>query len=128
MSVVSHGVDMVEVARVAAMLERHGDRAKRRIFTEDERAYCESNSKRCVEHYAARFAAKEAVFKALGTGWSGGIEWTDAEVVRDHSGKPSIALSSLAAEAARDLGIVQWSLSLTHTGSHAMASVIAMAE
>lgn len=126
MSVIAHGVDMVEVARFQTMLERHGEHATHRLFTEDERAYCEANPIRKFEHYAARFAAKEAVFKALGTGWSGGIEWTDAEVRRELSGRPSLVLSALAAEAARDLGIVSWAVSLTHTGTHAMASVIAM--
>ncbi len=119
-----HGIDLAEVARVGDMIDRHGDRFLERCFTPRERAYCDERPKRRAEHYAARFAAKEAVLKAIGTGWSGGIAWTDVEVVRAPEGPVHIELHGEAAAIARCEGIAGWALSLTHTGSSAMASVI----
>ena len=78
-----------------------------------------------MEHLAARFAAKEAALKALGTGWSEGVGWTDVEVVRDAIGRPGLMVTGKAAEIAAGRGIEAWHVSLTHTGTHAMASVIA---
>lgn len=92
MAIVGHGIDAAEVARIGAMIDRHGERFLSRCFTAGERAYADA-SKRRVEHYAARFAAKEAILKCLGTGWSRGVAWTDAEVVREPSGKPGVALA-----------------------------------
>ena len=123
--VVSHGVDIAEVARLAASIERHGDRFLSRVFTDAERAYCESN-KRAAEHFAARFAAKEAVFKALGTGWAQGTSWRDVEVTRAESGAPGVRLTGRAADVARGLGISAWSLSLSHTETTAIASAIGL--
>jgi holo-[acyl-carrier protein] synthase len=124
MAIIGHGIDAVEIARIRDTLDRHPDRFLDRCFTPDERAYAES-SRRRVEHYAARFAAKEAILKALGTGWSRGIAWTDAEVVRDPSGRPGVRLHAAAARIAGELGIERWTISLTHTPTIALASAIA---
>ena len=119
-----HGVDLVEPARLAAMVERHGERLLRRVFTEAERAYCEANARRRAEHYAGRFAAKEAVLKAIGTGWRAGIAWTDVEVTRSTDGAPGLRLCGEAGRIADDLGVVSWRISISHTPTMAMASVI----
>ena len=106
------------------MIEAHGERFLRRCFTEAERAYAEDNPRRRLEHLAGRFAAKEAVLKVLGTGWSGGIAWTDAEVVREASGRPTVRLHGRCAEVAAERGIVEWWLSISHIETHAVASAI----
>lgn len=122
--ILGHGVDLAEVGRVRRSVERFGDRFLDRVFTEGERAYAGDGPRR-EERLAARFAAKEAVFKALGTGWAQGVGWTDIEVVREASGKPVLVLHGKALEMAGALGVRKWHLSLTHTGTMAMASVIA---
>jgi holo-[acyl-carrier protein] synthase len=119
----AHGIDLTEVARIGRMVAEHGDSFLSRCFTEPERAYA-GDRKRRDEHLAARFAAKEAVLKALGTGWSNGIAWTDVEVVLLPSGQPTVHLSGRAAEVAAGRGITAWLLSLSHTETHAVASVI----
>lgn len=123
MAIIGHGIDAVEVKRIAAMIDRHGERFLARCFTPAERAYADA-SRRRVEHYAARFAAKEAVLKAIGTGWSRGVAWTDAEVTRDNAGRPGVRLHGVAAGIAREIGIAGWSLSITHTDDLAIASAI----
>ena len=116
------GIDLIEVARIRTMLERHGDRFKERTFTAGEIAYCDAQAHPGI-HYAARFAAKEAAAKALGTGlWSeAGVNWTDIEVLRDTNGRPSLVLHGMAA--VRSSGL-RAHVSLTHTQEHAMAQVI----
>lgn len=126
MSIVGHGIDIVKISRIAGMLAEHGERFLERCFTADERAYSMRGS-RAAEHLAARFAAKEAVLKALGTGWRDGIAWTDVEVVLEPSGRPCVRLTNVAAEIAQRLGIVSWSISLSHTDDTAAASAIACA-
>lgn len=126
MTIVGHGIDLVSVARIAALIDRHGEAALSRCFTADERDYCDRQARRRMEHYAARFAAKEAVLKALGTGWSGGIGWTDVAVVRGASGQPAVELAGRAARVAQDMAITNWRLSLSHTEHHAIASAIAL--
>ena len=126
MSIIGHGVDLVETARITQLCQRHGDRFLNRVFTDAERAYAQS-SKRCDEHLAARFAAKEAVLKALGTGWRTGIAWRDVEVGRQTSGRPFVKLTGGALDVADALGVAEVQVSLTHTDSHAMASAIAIA-
>jgi holo-[acyl-carrier protein] synthase len=119
------GIDLVEVVRIRALLQRHGDRFKERTFTPGEIRYCDS----CVNpamHYAARFAAKEAASKALGTGFAEGVGWTDIEVLRSDSGCPDILLHGAAAEKATELGITKMLVSLTHTAETAAAQVIAV--
>ena len=122
--IVGHGIDLVETARIAELIDRHGERFLARCFTEAERAYADGSAKRRLEHLAGRFAAKEAVLKVLGTGWAQGIAWTDAEVVRLHTGQPTVRLHGRAAALAAEQGITRWVISITHTETHAMASVI----
>ncbi len=110
------------------LIERHGPRAVERIFTPGEAAYADASQRLRAQRLASRFAAKEAVFKALGTGWSGGMAWTDAEVVLLPSGAPTVRLHGRAGEIAAERGITGWLVSLTHTATHAAASVIALGE
>lgn len=118
------GVDLVEVDRMRRILVRTPSFA-RRVFSEDEVAYCESHVDPAM-HYAARFAAKEAVVKALGTGFSQGIGFRDIEVVRDSKGRPAIALSNGAKQAADEMGVTDMPVSLSHTDNDAVACVIAI--
>ncbi|MCB1228474.1 MAG: holo-ACP synthase [Verrucomicrobiales bacterium] len=124
MAVIGTGVDLVEVARIAHLLERHGARFKDRTYTAEEQAYCEA----CAEpamHYAARFAAKEAVVKALGTGFAEGVSWAEVEVTRTPSGCPGVRLHGAAEARAGVMGICHWHLSLSHTREQAVAFVVA---
>lgn len=123
--VLAHGLDLCDVARVARLLEEHGERFAVRCFSAAERAYCDGQGVRRAEAYAARFAAKEAVAKALGTGIADGVEFGQIEVVRSPAGAPSLRLSGRAAELAAGLGLSAWALSLTHVGGMAAASVVA---
>jgi holo-[acyl-carrier protein] synthase len=125
MRLVGHGVDIVEVSRIAALRAEHGDRFLDRCFTRAELAYAQPN-RRVDEHLAARFAAKEAVLKTLGTGLTGGIAWTDIEVTRDPHGSPGIRLTGRADEIARQRGVDAWSISMSHCEAYAVASVIAV--
>ena len=127
MSVIALGIDLVEVSRLRAMLERHEDRFKQRIFTAGEIAYCDSCAKPEM-HFSARFAAKEAVAKALGTGLADGVIWTEIEVLRAANGAPSLVLHGGALARADVLGIRAWRISLTHTDQMAAASVAALAD
>jgi holo-[acyl-carrier protein] synthase len=122
--IVGIGVDIAETARIAQALERHGDRFSRRIFTPREIEYCEQYKKNKVERYTARFAAKEAAFKALGTGWRNGIRWLDVEVTNLPSGKPELRLEGEAREVGRRLRVDRASLSISHTDHYAIAQVI----
>jgi holo-[acyl-carrier protein] synthase len=119
------GVDIVEIDRMKAALERRPALAER-LFSAEERAYCNKRSRPEV-HYALRFAAKEAVLKALGTGFSG-MRFTDVEVIRENNGRPVPRLSGRAAERAGELGIVEMHLSLSFTRSTAVASAVAITE
>lgn len=119
------GVDLIEIARVERILERYGDRFLERVFTPAEVLYCQARPR----ELAARFAAKEAVAKALGVGMRmiarDGIGWKDAEVVGDQRGKPLVRLHGRAAERAEELGLTEWAVSLSHTDEHAIAFVVA---
>ena len=119
------GVDIVEIERMRAALERR-PRLKERLFSAEERAYCDKRGRPEV-HYALRFAAKEAVLKALGTGFAG-MKFTDVEVSRETSGRPVPRLTGRAAERADELGIVEMHLSLSFTHSTAVASAVAITE
>lgn len=121
------GIDVVEVGRIAEAIERHGEAFLARLFTAGERAYCEAQNVPAM-HFAARFAAKEAVAKALGTGIGGDAAWLDLEVLRDPSGAPRIALNGDAAEFARAVGITSVQISLTHAKAYAAANAVAVAE
>ena len=117
------GVDIAEVSRIRETIQRFGDRFLQRIFTEGEISYCERRARR-FESYAARFAAKEAGMKALGTGWSRGVRWRDIEVVRPKGQRPTIQFHGKAAEIANKLGAKNIALSITHTSEQALAHVI----
>lgn len=121
--IVGMGVDIVEVPRIRAAIERFGDRFLHRLFTAAEIRYCESKANK-FERFAARFAAKEAALKAIGTGLSRGISWQDVEVVREPSGRPTLSFTGKAAEFAARLGSRRSSISLTHTEQTAFAQVI----
>jgi holo-[acyl-carrier protein] synthase len=121
--IVGTGIDIVEVPRLAATLERFGERFLKRVFTAEEIRYCDSKANR-AERYAARFAAKEAGLKAIGTGLRGGISWRELEVSREPGGRPMLSFHGIAATYANRLGARRFSLSLSHTAQHAIAQVI----
>ncbi|HLW79014.1 MAG TPA: holo-ACP synthase [Terriglobia bacterium] len=121
--IVGTGVDIAETVRVEEVLNRHGERFSGRLFTPDEIAYCE-RFKNKAERYAARFAAKEAAFKALGTGWREGIRWRDVEVTHLASGKPELVLRGRAEELAKELGVTRTSVSISHADRYVVAQVI----
>jgi holo-[acyl-carrier protein] synthase len=121
--IVGTGVDLCEVGRLREAMERHGERFKHRVFTDREIAYSERKAN-LYERFAARFAAKEAGMKALGTGWRGGIGWRDFEVTNFPTGRPTLAFHGKAGEIAKKLGVRNVALSLTHTRDQAMALVI----
>jgi holo-[acyl-carrier protein] synthase len=121
--IVGTGVDVAEVPRIRASIERFGAKFIDRIYTPAEIAYVERKANR-FERYAARFAAKEAGMKAIGTGWKRGVTWQDFEVANLPSGKPTLWLHGVAAQVAAKLGVRNISLSITHTGQLGMAQVI----
>ena len=121
--IVGSGVDLCEVERIKNAIARHGRHFLERVFTEREIAYAQSKAN-LYERYAARFAAKEAGMKALGTGWRGGVGWRDFEVANLPSGRPTLKFHRKAAELAEKLGVENISLSITHTSVQAMALVI----
>jgi holo-[acyl-carrier protein] synthase len=121
--IVGTGIDIAEVPRIRQSIERFGQRFLQRVFTAGEIRYCDSKANR-FERYAARFAAKEAAMKALGTGWNHGVRWRDCEVARMPGGRPTMAFHGTAGEFAAKLGVKNVALSLTHTAEQAMAQVI----
>ena len=121
--IVGTGIDIAEVERIRQAIERFGERFLRRVFTDDEMRYCDTKANR-VERYAARFAAKEAAMKALGTGWNHGVRWRDIEVRRQPGSRPTILFHGKAAEFAARLGAAHVALSLSHTAEQAIAQVI----
>ncbi len=121
--IVGTGVDLVETPRIKQALERHGERFSKRLYTAGEVAYCEG-FKNKAERYAARFAAKEATFKALGTGWGKGVRWLDVEVTNQPSGKPELVLSGRARQVARELGVTRTTVSISHADRYVVAQVI----
>ncbi len=121
--IVGSGIDITEVRRIQKVVERYGPRFLDRVYTAAEQAYC-LGKRNGAESLAARFAAKEAAAKALGTGISQGVAWAEIEVIRDLRGKPGLRFHGRASELAARLGVINAALSLTHTGEHAMASVL----
>lgn len=121
------GIDLVEVERIHSLLEKNGDRFKHRVFTEGEIQYCDSCAESAM-HYAARFAAKEAVAKALGTGFAEGVGWADIEVLRGGNGAPTVVLHGGAARVAAQAGVTRVLLSLTHTRTTAGASALLLSD
>ena len=127
MEIVAHGIDLVDCPRIEQMIERHGERFIRRVFTDAEQAYAEAN-KNEVEKLAGRFAAKEAVLKLMGTGWRGKIAWTDIEIINNAAGQPEVTLGGEVRKIADKLGIKHISVSITHTANFAIASAVALAQ
>jgi holo-[acyl-carrier protein] synthase len=121
--IVGIGADLSEVGRIQKAIERHGRRFIERIYTPREIAYVERKANR-YERYAARFAAKEAGMKAIGTGWRHGVRWQDFEVTNLASGRPTLQFHGVAAKFAEGLGVRNVALSLTHTADQGMAIVI----
>ena len=121
--IVAIGIDLVEITRIEQVFARRGERFRARVFTEGEISYCERRASRFAS-YAARFAAKEAVMKALGTGWSEGVGWTDVEVISEPSGAPVLLLHRRALDRMRAIGATKAHISLTHSGDLAIAQVL----
>ena len=122
--ILGHGIDIVAIARIAQMLDEHGQRFLDRCFTPAEQAYCARSEKRYVEHLAGRFAVKEAILKVLGTGWRGGIMWTDMEILPNPLGQPVLTLGGESKCVADRLGIHRWHISISHIETHATGSAI----
>jgi len=118
------GIDIVEIERIRESIHRYGDRFTRRLFTPEEVAYCRDKAAWAV-HFAGRYAAKEAVMKALQTGWAGGVRWKDVAVTRNERGQPGVQLSGGAHARAQQMGITRWHLSISHSEIHAVATAIA---
>jgi holo-[acyl-carrier protein] synthase len=121
--IVAIGTDVIEVSRIEEAFARQGERFRRRVFTEAESDYCEARASR-FPSYAARFAAKEAVMKALGTGWAEGVRWRDIEVTSGESGRPAVELAGRALERFRRMGCKKAHISLSHSRGVAVAQVI----
>ena len=124
MPIVGHGVDIVRIARIEKLMERHAERFAERCFTAAELEYATAHPARTAEIMAGRFAAKEAAAKALGTGMTGGVSFRDIETVRNVDGRPMLRLHGPAGEVARTKGIESMHVSISHTRNNAMASVI----
>jgi len=121
--IVAIGIDIIEVARIREVLLRT-PRFRERVFTPNERAYCDSRGAVAAQHYAARFAAKEAALKALQTGWRGGISWQDVEIAGRESGAPYLIFHGQVLELFNSSGATAAHLSLSHTTEHAIAQVV----
>jgi holo-[acyl-carrier protein] synthase len=121
--IVSIGIDIIEIRRVSEALART-PRLRERVFTDAERAYCDARGAASAQHYAARFAAKEAAFKALRTGWRGGLSWHHVEVTSDEMGAPALQLAGHARTLFEAMGATHAHLSLSHTSEHAVAQVV----
>ena len=127
MNALGHGVDMIACGRLQEAIDRHGQRFIERVFTPAEIEYCHPKRRR-IEHFAGRFAAKEAVLKLLGTGWRSGINWTDIEIRNLPSGQPTVTLKGRCREIADQLGVRDIVVSISHIETHAIASAIGSVE
>ncbi len=127
MEIVAHGIDLVDCPRIEQMIERHGERFVKRVFTAAEQVYAKAN-KNGIDKLAGRFAAKEAILKLMGTGWRGKIAWTDIEIANNPLGQPEVTLGGEVKKLAGKLGIKHISVSITHTANFAIASAVALAE
>lgn len=127
MAIVGTGIDIVECLRIAQMIERHGELFITRVYTDAEIEYC-TTRKAATQHYAGRWAAKEAVLKALGTGWRRGIGWRDIEIRNDKNGAPSVKLRGGARDVMVQAGIKELHVSISHCRSFAVAHVVAEGE
>ena len=127
MNLIGIGTDIIEVARIGEMIEKHDELFLRRVYTPLEIEYC-GGRKSALQHYAGRWAAKEAALKALGTGWSRGIKWTDMEVSNLMGGKPELRIHGVASDIAEEMGIHEMQISISHCQSYAVAYVIAIGD
>ncbi len=125
-SIIGLGIDVIEVDRIQSMIDKHAARFLARVFTPTE-VFHSAGRRNRAQHLAARFAAKEAAMKALGTGLTSGVTWHDFEVITDAAGKPSLAVTGIAQNLAKRMRIRSWQVSLTHTRLHAAAVVVATA-
>jgi holo-[acyl-carrier protein] synthase len=123
--IVGVGTDIVECLRVGRMIERHGELFLRRVYTEQEVRYCQAR-RRAVEHFAGRWAAKEAILKCLGTGWTRGLDWTDMEVRPDPAGRPRVNLFGGVRDLAESLHVGDILLSISHCRAYATAYAVAV--
>jgi len=123
--IIGLGTDIIEIVRIGEMIERHGELFLQRVFTEQEIEYCQKR-KECMQHYAGRWAAKEAVMKTLGTGFTKGVGWQDIEVVNKQSGRPTIILTGGAGHVAKQIGINEVLITISHCRSYATATAIAL--
>ena len=126
MDILGIGTDIVECPRIGKMIEQYGELFLRRIYTAREIRYCQAK-KHAIEHFAGRWAAKEAILKAMGTGWSRGIAWTDIEVRTGTTGQPQVMVCGIAKEVARERGIAEILISISHCRTYATAYAIAVA-
>ena len=126
MAILGLGTDIIECLRIAQMIERHGELFIARVYTQHEIEYC-ATRKAATQHYAGRWAAKEAVLKALGTGWVRGISWRDIEVRNNAAGGPMVKLYGGARDVSERAGIERIHLSISHCRSHATATAVAEA-
>ncbi len=124
-AVIGIGTDIIECSRITQMIDKHGDVFLRRVYTEEEIEYC-SGRKAAHQHYAGRWAAKEAALKALGTGWAQGIQWTEVEVINQQGGKPIMVLSGKALEISSQQGILEMMISISHCKQYATAYATAV--
>lgn len=127
MDILGIGTDITECLRIAQMIERHGELFVDRVYTSEEIHYCQQR-KQATQHFTGRWAAKEAVLKAIGTGWRRGISWRDIEVQNEPGGRPSIILRGGAKEVADRDGITEVLISISHCRSHATAHAVAVGE
>jgi holo-[acyl-carrier protein] synthase len=127
MEIVGIGTDIVECVRIARMIEHHGELFLRRVYTPLEIRYCQAR-KRATEHFAGRWAAKEAILKCLGTGWQKGICWTDMEVRNEKTGSPKVLLEGAARDRAAELGVKDILLSISHCRAYATAHAVAVSD
>jgi len=123
--IIGIGTDITECLRIARMIERHGDLFLSRVYTSREIQYC-TNRKQTTEHFTGRWAAKEAVLKAIGTGWRRGISWRDMEILNDRSGKPTLSILGGVREVAEELRIAKLLVTISHCRTHATSTVIAV--
>jgi holo-[acyl-carrier protein] synthase len=125
LTILGIGTDITECLRIAQMIERHGELFITRVYTPAEIQYCQSR-KQATQHFAGRWAAKEAVLKAVGTGWRRGISWRDVEILNQRGGKPIVALHAGVRDVAEEMGVGQILVSISHCRSHATAYALAI--
>lgn len=125
MRIIGIGTDIIECPRIGKMIEQHGELFLRRVYTEREIRYCQAR-KHAIEHFAGRWAAKEAILKAIGTGWTRGIAWTDLEVRNQTGGAPKVLVCGVAKEAAVERGIANILISISHCRTYATAYALAV--